>query len=77
MSNREVTKEYIIEKLREIAEEEDAAGVKTRALELLGKHIGMFQGKGNSQSHTANNLLQVILVDNDLKKPEIEEGADL
>lgn len=33
---------------------------KIRALELLGKHLGMFDGKGGADANTENNLLQAI-----------------
>lgn len=48
----EVTQDYVIEKLREIAEKDASDGLdselkyanKIRALELLGKHTGAFDG---------------------------------
>ena len=33
---------------------------KLRALELLGKHLGMFEGKGGQKNAAENNLLQAI-----------------
>ena len=33
---------------------------KLRALELLGKHLGMFEGKGSQKNAAENNLLQAI-----------------
>ncbi len=33
---------------------------KIRALELLGKHLGLFDGKGGSDADPENNLLQAI-----------------
>lgn len=33
---------------------------KVRALELLGKHLGLFDGKGGKSSGTENNLLDAI-----------------
>lgn len=33
---------------------------KVRALELLGKHLGLFDGKGNQKTAEENNLLEAI-----------------
>ena len=34
---------------------------KMKALELLGKHFGLFDGKENQQEKEENNLLEAIL----------------
>lgn len=34
---------------------------KMKALELLGKHFGLFEGKENQDKHEENNLLEAIL----------------
>ena len=42
----DIDAEWVLRKLREVAEQEDAAiPTKTRALELIGKHVGMFTEK--------------------------------
>lgn len=39
----EVTQEFVLTELRRVAQQDDVAqGTKVRALELLGKHLGMF-----------------------------------
>lgn len=53
---------------------------KIKALELLGKHIGMFDGKGAPKG-TDNNLLEAILAatreEVDLHDiPELQQAAD-
>lgn len=62
----EITQDYVLKKLKEIAEHpaSDAQdsdlkySSKIKALELLGKHVGAFNGKGNSDGDTE---VQVII----------------
>lgn len=72
----EITQDVIVEKLAEIALGEatdfsvdgypivEGAKNKTssqlKALELLGKHLGLFDGKNQQTRETENNLLQAI-----------------
>lgn len=41
----EITQDYVIEHLRELAEKAKAESVRVKSLELLGKHIGMFRDR--------------------------------
>lgn len=54
---------------------------KMKALELLGKHMGMFDGRDAGEGRESNNLLEAILeatqeeIDTD-DIPEIQQTAD-
>lgn len=62
----EVTQDYVITKLREIAEKDASDGPdsdlkyssKIKALELLGKHVGAFEG---STKNDKNEPVKVII----------------
>lgn len=62
----EVTQDYVIEKLREIAEKDASDGPesdlkyssKIKALELLGKHVGAFDGNAKDDK---NEPVRVII----------------
>lgn len=62
----EVTQDYVIEKLKEIAEKDASDGPesdlkyssKIKALELLGKHVGAFDG---SMKNDKNEPVKVII----------------
>lgn len=62
----EVTQDYVISKLREIAEKDASDGPdsdlkyssKIKALELLGKHVGAFDG---STKNDKNEPVKVII----------------
>lgn len=62
----EVTQDYVIAKLREIAEKDASDGPdsdlkyssKIKALELLGKHVGAFDG---SMKNDKNEPVKVII----------------
>ena len=62
----EVTQDYVIAKLREIAEKDASDGPdsdlkyssKIKALELLGKHVGAFDG---STKNDKNEPVKVII----------------
>lgn len=62
----EVTQDYVISKLREIAEKDASDGPdsdlkyssKIKALELLGKHVGAFDG---SAKNDKNEPVKVII----------------
>lgn len=64
----EITQDYVLKKLKEITDRtasdaQDSAlrySNKIRALELLGKHLGMFDGGGRGNEVPANNLLEQI-----------------
>lgn len=70
------TDELPLEKRAAIASiEQTKSGIKVstydrvRALELLGKHLGMFDGKGGQEKNLDNNLLDAI-------KSSTKEAAD-
>jgi hypothetical protein len=70
-ANTELTQEYVLKSLRRIAEEttNDSAGVK--ALELVGKHMGMFwEPKPSTPPVPANTLtpLDISVLPLDLRK---------
>ena len=46
---------------------------KLRALELLGKHLGMFDGKGGQKSAGENNLLQAIQSAEEINTDDLSE----
>ena len=87
MKNRqqrtEITQDKVLEELGKVAfakaaDYTDATlkySNKLRALELLGKHLGMFDGKSGQQGGSENNLLDAIRqigeVDTD-DLPEVE-----
>lgn len=62
----EVTQDYVIEKLKEIAEKDASDGPesdlkyssKIKALELLGKHVGAFDGNAKDDK---NEPVRVII----------------
>ncbi|MEY8385971.1 terminase small subunit [Oscillospiraceae bacterium 38-13] len=64
----EVTQDYVIEKLKQIADKEASDAQesnlkfsnKLKALELLGKHVGAFEPK---QDETASNGAVRIIID--------------
>ncbi|MCH8274823.1 MAG: hypothetical protein IH851_08535 [Armatimonadetes bacterium] len=45
----EVTIEGVIRGLADLAENAPSCMARSRALELLGKHLGMFRGKGQQE----------------------------
>lgn len=47
---------------------------KVRALELLGKHLGLFDGKGGQTSGSENNLLDAIKRSGEVNVDEIPEA---
>lgn len=61
----EITQDYVIEKLKEIADmsASDMAisdlkyANKIRVLELLGKHLGMFEGKANEPENDGKAMV--------------------
>lgn len=65
----EVTQDYVIKKLKEIVEKEAADcqdsnlkySNKIRALELIGKYLGMFAEKGPGRTNDGGNPLEAIL----------------
>lgn len=65
----EVTQDYVLKKLKEIVEKEAADyqdsnlkySNKIRALELLGKHLGMFADKSPGRTNDGGNPLEAIL----------------
>lgn len=79
----EITQDKVLKELGKVAfakaaDYTDAAlkySNKLRALELLGKHLGMFDGKSGQQGGSENNLLDAIRqigeVDTD-DLPEVE-----
>ena len=50
----EITQDYVLAKLKEITDKpaSDANDSKIKALELLGKHVGAFDGKANGDGDT-------------------------
>lgn len=46
---------------------------KVKALELLGKHLGMFDGKGNQRGSGENNLLQAIQSTEEIDTDDLPE----
>ena len=73
----EITQDTVVEELTKIglAEAHDYSDAdlkysnKLRALELLGKHLGMFDGKGGQDVEKRNNLLDAV-------KRSAEEDVD-
>ena len=65
----EIKQDEVIRELKTVAmaaasDENGAAvklGSKLRALELLGKHMGLFEGKDSSETENENNLLEAII----------------
>lgn len=63
-----ITQEKVVEEIGKIAfataadcaDTELKYASKLRALELLGKHLGMFDGKGGKEQNKGNNLLAAI-----------------
>ena len=54
---------------------------KLKALELLGKHMGMFDGRGAQEGSNGNNLLEAIVAAskgeiNTDDIPELQQAAD-
>lgn len=47
---------------------------KVRALELLGKHLGMFDGKSGQQGGSENNLLDAIRQSGEVSTDDIPEA---
>ena len=64
----EITQDLVLDEIGKVAfheaadyaESELKYSSKLRALELLGKHLGMFDGKNAKQDKPENNLLEVI-----------------
>ena len=46
---------------------------KIRALEMLGKHLGIFDAKGNENSEKQNNLLQAIQASEEIETDDLPE----
>ena len=46
---------------------------KVRALELLGKHLGLFDGKGNQNIYRENNLLHAIQSTEEIDTDDLPE----
>lgn len=46
---------------------------KIRALEMLGKHLGIFDAKGNENSEKQNNLLQAIQASEEITTDDLPE----
>ena len=73
----EITQDTVVEELAKIglAEAHDYTDAdlkysnKLKALELLGKHLGMFDGKGGDGQEKGNNLLDAV-------KRSAEEDVD-
>ena len=63
----EVTQDYVIAKLREIAEKDASDSQdselkytnKLRAIELLGKHVGAFDGDGGERRDSVQVIIDV------------------
>lgn len=60
-----ITQDYVLEKLREIADKAASDTMdsdlkyanKLKALELLGKHLGIFDGKGKGETDMAVKVI--------------------
>jgi len=48
-------------------------GNKLKALEMIGRHLGMFDGKSNLQNNATNNLLQAILGTEEIETSDLPE----
>lgn len=77
----EVTQDYVIGKLKEITDR-DASDCqdsdlkyssKIRALELLGKHLGLFDRQGSKPAASENNLLSAILAAGEVDVSDLPE----
>lgn len=77
----EVTQDYVINKLKEIADKKASDMTdsdlkyanKLRALELLGKHVGAFDGRGAADRKRENNLLEAIQGAEEIKTDDLPE----
>lgn len=69
----EITQDYVIDKLREIADKEASDGQdsdlkyssKIKALELLGKHVGAFERRSGSSDGALADLIKGLKTEND------------
>lgn len=77
----EITQDRILSELGEVAFAKAADYTdstlkysnKLRALELLGKHLGMFNGKGAQESGRENNLLEVLQSAEEIDTNDLDE----
>lgn len=77
----EVAQDYVIGKLKEITDK-DASDCqdsdlkyssKIRALELLGKHLNLFDRQGSKPAASENNLLSAILAAGEVDVSDLPE----
>ena len=75
-----ITKEWILDKLRENAEKGLAlpggSAVANRALELLGKELGMFQDPADKPMRTVRSVTDLSLQELDALLAEALGGGD-